>query len=205
MKKAIVWLIVLGAAGYAAWRYQDVWLPRVRELLDGRKAPVTQAPEASVEEVEEAVEALAVEEAPELKYTEKELKWLEENLTKPFMLKCPRGEEAKIDPAKEHMKKGRHKFARLSSAEAARLRYRFAVQADGRTVELGECRFGEEMDAKRLKWRLYKAIKPADAGAEGDNATGFGAQLAGPTKGELLEQAEAILKTERLTVTPSME
>ena len=203
MKKAIVWIIVLGAAGYAAWRYQETWLPKVQELIGG-KEPEPQAAEASIEEVDEVVEALEAEEAPAPSYSEKELRWLGTNLTKPFKMKCPQGEDAKIDPAKEHMKKGRHKFAKLSPEKAERLIYRFAVQANGQMVELGACRFGEEMETKRLKWRLYKTIKPANTGATGDE-TAFGAQLTGPTKAEVQEQAEAILKKERLTVTPAME
>lgn len=202
--KTIVVLALLGAAGYGAWVYQDEWLPKVLDFFGTRES--TPAPqEVPAELVAEPVE-VAAEVTPELKYSPKELKWLEQNLLKPFKATVPHADEDVINPACLHMPaKGRAKFMQLSPDEAAKLRYRISVPVKERgQVEIGVCQFGDELSGRLLRRNLVKALKPAPAAATGEE-TEFGTVLTGPTLSEVTAQAESILKTERLTVTPVME
>lgn len=200
--KKIVVLALLGAGGYCAWLYQDAWLPQVRELLGAKENPPAEDPV----EVLDAADEPEMPVEPVLKYSEKERKWLEKNLLKPFKVTVPKADEDVLNPALLHMRpKGMAKFAKLSPQEAAALRYRVSVPVKDRgEVEVGVCKFGEELSGQQLRRNLVKAMKPDRTLPTGEE-TAFGAVLAGPTLSEVKAQAEEILKTARLTVTPAME
>lgn len=205
--KTIIVLALLGAAGYAAWNFRSVWLPQVLEIFGAREEAPAPTEEPVAEEVAaEPADEPEVASEPVLKYSPKELKWLEQNLLKPFKATVPATDDAVINPAYLHMPpKGRAKFMQLSSDEAARLRYRVSVPVkDVGQVEIGSCKFGEELSGQQLRRNLVKALKPDRTLPTGEE-TAFGAVLTGPTLSEVKAQAEEILKTARLTVTPTME